>query len=117
MFILKMPVLKVSDLLEVVVKHYAPKYKRKPEEIERKVIGIRAGEKLYEELMTESEALGAYETDNMFIVPSISPTYEEDIKAKCPGIRKTSVAKYSSADAKMLSVDEIEALFKKMSVI
>ena len=31
-------------------------------------IGKRAGEKLYEELMTEEEAMNAYEDEEMFVV-------------------------------------------------
>jgi FlaA1/EpsC-like NDP-sugar epimerase len=44
-------------------------YGRDPAAVERKVVGIRAGEKMYELLMSEDEASIALEVDDMFIIP------------------------------------------------
>lgn len=67
-FILKMPALKIRDLIEVIIEELSPKYGYSIDEIEIKKIGKRAGEKLYEELMTKEEAFLAEEVDDMFIV-------------------------------------------------
>ncbi|MDD4497004.1 MAG: polysaccharide biosynthesis protein [Methanosarcinaceae archaeon] len=67
-FILKMPALKIGDLLEVMIEELAPKCGYNPEEIEVKYIGKRPGEKLYEELMTEYETEYAYENEEMFAI-------------------------------------------------
>jgi FlaA1/EpsC-like NDP-sugar epimerase len=37
--------------------------------VERKIVGIRPGEKMYELLMTEDESSIALEVDEMFIIP------------------------------------------------
>ena len=68
-FILKMPVLRMGDLAESIIDWFAPIYGRDPVSVERKVVGIRAGEKLYELLMSEDEAAIAREVEEMFIIP------------------------------------------------
>jgi FlaA1/EpsC-like NDP-sugar epimerase len=68
-FILKMPVLRMGDLADAVVERFAPEYGREPIMVERKIIGIRPGEKVYELLMSEDEASIALEVDDMFIIP------------------------------------------------
>jgi FlaA1/EpsC-like NDP-sugar epimerase len=68
-FILKMPVLRMGDLAESIIDWFAPIYGRDPVSVERKVVGIRAGEKMYELLMSEDEAAIALEVEEMFIIP------------------------------------------------
>ena len=68
-FILKMPVLRMGDLAESIIDWFAPLYGRDPVSVERKVVGIRAGEKMYELLMSEDEAAIALEVEEMFIIP------------------------------------------------
>lgn len=75
-FIFKMPVLKLGDLVGVMIKELAPRYGYRLEEIQTKIIGPRFGEKLYEELITEVEARNALETPEMFIV---LPQVEEEL--------------------------------------
>lgn len=67
-FILKMPALRISALVEVMIEEFAPKYGYKPEKIKMGIIGKRAGEKIYEELITENEEENAYMLDDMLIV-------------------------------------------------
>ena len=67
-FILKMPAFKVSDLVCAMIEHYAPQYGYKKDDIEVKIIGKRAGEKLYEELMTSDEMLNSFDNGNLFII-------------------------------------------------
>ncbi|MFW6040843.1 MAG: UDP-N-acetylglucosamine 4,6-dehydratase family protein, partial [Thermoplasmatota archaeon] len=67
-FILKMPSLKIKDLIEVIIQELTPKYGYSVNDIEIKNIGRRAGEKLYEELMTKEETVYAVEIDNMFVI-------------------------------------------------
>jgi FlaA1/EpsC-like NDP-sugar epimerase len=68
-FILKMPVLRMGDLAEAVIQHFAPDQGIDPATVEQKVVGIRPGEKMYELLMTEDESSIALEVDEMFIIP------------------------------------------------
>lgn len=66
-FILKMPVIKLSDLAEVLIEEISCK-KDETQKIGIEVIGTKPGEKMYEELMTEDEASRSYELDEMYII-------------------------------------------------
>jgi UDP-N-acetylglucosamine 4,6-dehydratase len=67
-FILKMPRIRVGDLVEVLIEAYAPQFGFRPDEIAIETIGARAGEKRHEILLTEDEALAAEETEGMYVV-------------------------------------------------
>lgn len=71
-FVIKMPVIKLGDLAEVVIEKVCSKYNLEKESINVEVIGLRSGEKMYEELMTEDEALNVVELDDMFIMKSLN---------------------------------------------
>ena len=68
-FILKMPRVRIGDLVEVLVEAYAPQFGYRPTEIAIEMIGTRSGEKAHEALMTADEAARAEVTDDMYIVP------------------------------------------------
>jgi len=69
-FILKMPVILISDLIDVLVEIYAPRFNREPSEIAVSITGLRAGEKVQEELMTAEERHASKETDRFFVIPA-----------------------------------------------
>lgn len=105
-FIFKMPVVRLGDLAQVVIKRMAPKYGYKSESIQVDTIGIRNGEKMYEHLMNEEEAQYAYETKDMFIVlpqPIFSSYFLE-------GRAKAEQKRDASDNAKVLSVEEVKQL-------
>jgi len=103
-FILKMPSLKIKDLMEVTIEELGPKYGYSPNEIDIENIGIRPGEKLFEELMTEEEAYNAEELDDMFIVYAEKP-FEEN--------RTNDIDfEYRSDEAEFLKKEEIRELLK-----
>lgn len=92
-FVLKMPVIKLCDLVEILIEEVTKKYNVQ-EHIEIKQIGVRPGEKMYEELMTEDELRIALETENMYIIQapySGQNEYEEVYSLKT--IPKVSVEK------------------------
>jgi UDP-N-acetylglucosamine 4,6-dehydratase len=66
-FVLKMPKLVLSDLVQAVIEEVTEKYKI-TEAIKVEEIGSRPGEKMFEELMTEDEARVAIETEEMYIL-------------------------------------------------
>lgn len=103
-FILKMPIFKLCDLVDVIIEEIAPKYGYSPSDIKKVIVGSRPGEKLYEELMTKEEAEYAYETKTKFII--FSPTMRQfyaATKRVYPSAVKTTKTKYSSSDAIPLS--------------
>ena len=117
-FILKMPVFKLSDLAEITIEASALKHNLRPKDIKQNIIGIRPGEKLYEDLMTQEEAQYALETNKMFIVlpPIYVPGY--NIKPrKYSGAIKTNIKKYSSKEIKPLSREKLKKLMMEEDLI
>ncbi len=109
LFILKMPSVVLSDLLDVLVEELAPQFGKDPASIKREVIGIRPGEKVSEMLMTDQEAQYASEEDTMFVVraPILMPNRE--IVAQENPDKST----YDSSHVAQLSKDDIRVLLKE----
>jgi len=74
-FVTKMPIFNIGDFAVMMKDSFAEKAGRKPEDIEVEMIGLRPGEKLYEELTTEEEAVRTYEIDDFFVVLPIEDPY------------------------------------------
>lgn len=98
-FVLKMPVVRLRDLAEVLVSEMTKRLNLSVDDITIEEIGLRPGEKMYEELMTMEEAKVAYELPDMFIIPN---TYVQH-NSSYPGARKAEIQSYSSD-----SVDPVE---------
>ncbi len=110
-FILKMDSLKIKDLAEAMIEGMGKKG------IKIQNIGVKAGEKLYEELMTPEESTRALETDDMFI---ILPQLKELVDGKNAGYsdaKKTKLKSYSVKDTKLLPKGEIKDLLKKENLL
>jgi FlaA1/EpsC-like NDP-sugar epimerase len=71
-FILKMPRVRIGDLVDVLVEAYAGRFGHDPATIAVERIGPRAGEKLDEVLMTIDEARRAHDAGDMWIVPRLT---------------------------------------------
>jgi FlaA1/EpsC-like NDP-sugar epimerase len=110
LFILKMPSLNILDLAEVLIEDYEKTYGVKFEQGIRE-IGIRPGEKLYEELMTLDESVRALCNDEMFLIPSSindkAKRYEYD------GFVKAKYEEYSSLNSPKLNKKEILELLQR----
>lgn len=110
LFILKMPSLNILDLAEVLIEDYEKTYGVKFVQ-GIKEIGIRPGEKLYEELMTLDESARALCNDEMFLIPSSindkAKSYEYD------GFVKAKYEEYSSLNAPKLNKKEILELLQR----
>ncbi|MFW9995580.1 MAG: SDR family NAD(P)-dependent oxidoreductase [Candidatus Odinarchaeota archaeon] len=79
-FILEMPALRVADLVDSIIEVAVPRYKRDPSEVKTKIIGRRAGEKDYEELMSnyESDNYHLLKKDKIYILIPKEPYYYPD---------------------------------------
>ncbi|MDD1743392.1 MAG: polysaccharide biosynthesis protein [Methanomassiliicoccales archaeon] len=97
-FILKMPCIRTSDLMDVAIEGLAEKSGKAPVQVRN--IGIRAGEKLHETLMTDEEAAFAVDQGQMYVLDNMARIANGD------GHRKT----YSSEHGPYLSKGEIRAL-------
>ncbi|MCR4435060.1 MAG: polysaccharide biosynthesis protein [Clostridiales bacterium] len=100
-FVLKMPVVVLKDFAEVVIENVCSEKKLNPGNIKIEKIGLRPGEKMYEELFSEDEMARAVETENMYILPSI---YNESVYSHTKKVEKHCC---SSRYQKPLDKDEI----------
>ncbi len=101
-FVFKMPVLCIGDLAKAMVE-----LSGKDVKIDR--IGIRPGEKMYEELMSEEESARALETDELFI---ILPYHQgtKDALLAYKGARNAAFGGYSSDDEKIMSLGQLKKM-------
>ncbi len=108
-FVLKMPVVNIKDLAEVVIEETCKKYDLPREEIKIEYIGLRPGEKMYEELMTKEEGERAEELEEMFRIYPITRA----------GINITGINGYStdSSKVKALNKEEIRNLILREDLI
>ena len=109
-FITKMPVVRIADLAKVMIEELAPKYGFAPGQIEIKVIGTKAGEKLYEELMSPEETRRAVELAKYFaVLPAFRGIYQ-DIDYDYPNTVSSRVTNpYVSAQERPLTIQQIRA--------
>jgi len=67
-FVTKMLALRIVDLAEVLIEELAPRLGRSPNDIAIEIIGAKAGEKHYEELMNEEEVRRAIELNDYYVI-------------------------------------------------
>jgi len=67
-FVTKMPIFNIADFARMMVESFAEKAGRKKSDIKIKNIGVRPGEKLFEELTTSEEVPRTFEIDDFFVV-------------------------------------------------
>lgn len=107
LFVPKIPSYKILDVAEAI----APN-------CEHKIVGIRPGEKLHEEMITESDAMNTFEFDDYYvIVPSIRVWSKTKFKNESNGRMGKPCSdgfSYNSKSNKhFLSVEELKVLIKK----
>ena len=110
-FITKMPVVRIEDLAKAMIVELAPVCDKKPDAIEITEIGIKPGEKLYEELMSPEETRRAQELKQYFsVLPAFRGIYH-DIQYDYPDLLSQDVTNpYVSADEIPLTIDQIRQL-------
>lgn len=91
-FILKMPVIRLGDLAEVVINSESVKMGVYSKNIIIEQIGLRPGEKLYEELMTIHESIDAIEYGEMF---AVIPRHKVHLISDY-NIKRAKIGEYSS---------------------
>jgi UDP-N-acetylglucosamine 4,6-dehydratase/5-epimerase len=103
-FVPKLPSYKITQLAEAI----APKSK-----IE--IVGIRPGEKLHEEMITENDSFNTIELKNYYVIlPTSSFINSKKMEKKYKGKRVKIGFSYNSGNnTKWLSIEEIRKLVKK----
>ncbi len=108
-FVTKMPVVRIPDLAEVMIKLLAQKYGYNPSDIKTVEIGAKPGEKLYEELMTDQEVHRSLELKDMFVVTPAFKSLFQSITYEYPDIISTQIQKsYISENETPLNRDDLE---------
>jgi len=102
-FILKMPSLRIPDLVDVVIEELAPRYGYRPEDIEVEITERRRGEKLFEELMTSEEKLRSRETEDMYIIKD--------------GFSNSNSIDYNSKNSEKLEKEDIKRILREIKYI
>lgn len=108
-FITKMPVVRIADLARAMISELAGKYGKKPSDLEIEVIGLKPGEKMYEELMNEEEVRRSLELDDYYVVaPALRSAHREIDYVYPNSISRAKPSKpYNSRNAYAMSYDQV----------
>jgi len=117
-FVTKMPVVRIRDLAEVMIDQLAPAYGLDPAQIKIRVIGAQAGEKLYEELISEEEIRRTVEMQHFFaIIPAFKGIYQPiDYKYNVQ-VSGPANKPYNSSVEKALTKDELSRYLQNKRVL
>lgn len=112
-FVLKMPVVRLKDLVEVVIDETVNKLDISADTVVVEEVGLRPGEKMYEELMTLEEAKEALELPNMFVIPN---AYLPN-NLTHPSAQKAGIHPYSSDDVAPVSQNVFRLMLQESGLI
>ena len=107
-FVMKMPAILVLDLIQVLIEEVGPKFGYAIDDLKIKEIGIKPGEKLFEELITPEEKTRSLILDDMFVVV---PAIRDFLKNKIyeyPDQRKFTGEKYSSEEEVLMDKEALK---------
>ena len=113
-FVLKMPAIKLGDLVKSAIKHYSGIFGKNPSEIKTKIMGLRKGEKRHEHLLAHHEAESVLETKEMYVLTPREDVWGYNHKSQYTGQRKKANRSYSSEFARKLSQKQILGLLKEV---
>jgi FlaA1/EpsC-like NDP-sugar epimerase len=113
-----MSCIKIQDLAKAMISNLAPKYGYDPNEIDIVEIGVKPGEKNYEELMSLEETRRALELKNYFcVLPAFRNVYQ-DINYEYNDVISYKVANpYNSSEETSISVNSIVDLLEKCNLL
>jgi len=117
-FITKMPVVRIEDLAKAMIDNLAPRYGKSSDDIEIIEIGVKPGEKLYEELLSYEETRRSLELEKYFsITPAFKGIYS-DISYNYESLVSDEVKNpYVSAEVPSLSLIEVSAMLKNYGLL
>lgn len=117
-FITKMPVIRIEDLADVMIRELASKYGHRPSAILVEMIGTKPGEKMYEELMSLEETRRAWELKHYFVVHPPYGCVYRNIQYDYPGIASHTVDRpYHSANEQAMSKEAVANFLKENDLL
>lgn len=104
LFVPRIPSYRITDVAKAIAPH-----------CKHDVIGIRPGEKLHEEMITETDGLNTLEFDRYFVILPSAPQWDPEVYRQAfKGRRCEYGFKYSSgANNEWLNVEQIRELIRK----
>lgn len=110
--VMNMPACKIVDLANVIIKNYGN------EETKIKYIGMRPGEKLHEELISNHESINSYIISNNYylIKPSIDIKGLNEYYNNFSNYKKVEFESFNSYQV-LMDINQIEEKFKKAKFI
>ena len=117
-FVLKMPVIRLRDLVDVVIEETCRKHAIPESEVRREEIGLRFGEKMFEELMTIEESKFGFELPEMYaICQAFFAFHGKKGISPLVGLPPAEVRSYSSQDQKPIDKEEVRQLILSENLI
>ncbi len=118
-FVLKMEVLKIIDLIEILIENFAELYEKKADKIQIEEVGMFEGEKLYEELFSVEESGRTFELEDMYIIlPHLKLVANKINLDLYPSLNKLDGIKtLNSRDSEPLSKKSIKEYLKSINLI
>lgn len=108
-FVTKMQVLRIADLAEVMSEELSPNGP-----VPVKVIGSKAGEKLYEELMNDEETRRTLELERYFVVVPAFKSLYANVEYSYPGVEAKDVGRpYNSANEKPMQREALREYLRR----
>ncbi|MGE3163630.1 MAG: SDR family NAD(P)-dependent oxidoreductase [Planctomycetota bacterium] len=118
LFVLKMPALRTGDLVRVFVEEYCERRGWPVSSIHWRVIGMRPGEKLHEELLTREECQRLDEYPDSFVVRPDwlpTPTHSRDTTCGVPASCDSSRCRLAD-DEQIRQLIEASGVFAQLTV-
>ena len=117
-FVTKMPVIRIKDLAEIMIKELAPLYGYSPGKVGIEIIGPKPGEKMYEELMSIEETRRAIELDQYFaVLPAFTNLYH-NIEYKYPEVVSNEVSNpYNSSNEKPITRENLSDFLRNNNLL
>jgi FlaA1/EpsC-like NDP-sugar epimerase len=116
-FVMKMPAVRIEDLAHALIRRLAPRGGRDPGAIALRTIGVKAGEKMYEELLSDEEIRRTVETRHFFVVlPAFKGVYER-IEYDYPDVVAGSVSQaYNSSVVPAMTREQLDRFLERVSL-
>jgi FlaA1/EpsC-like NDP-sugar epimerase len=109
-FVTKMPVIQIADLARVMIDELADQHGYDARRMPITEIGSKAGEKLYEELMSDEETRRTVELQEMFaVLPAFRNVYEDICYDYEDVFNKNVTDPYVSSPQNSMTIDELRS--------
>ncbi len=112
-FVTKMPAIRIEELARVMIEELAPLYGYNSGQIQIETIGVKPGEKLYEELINAEETRRSFELQKYFVIlPAFRSVYSH-IAYEYPGtISNKTIQPYTSEQVEPMNREDLKTFLK-----